>query len=106
MPNLIHKNISLKEYSNIKIGGEARYFLEFRNIDELKTGLAEWEKIKSIFTTPSPSSERRGTGVACQHSPDGQGHPLVSRYRLAGDADGGRIANSKKSFRPRFFHHQ
>ena len=61
MPNLIHKNISLKEYSNIKIGGEARYFLEFRNIDELKTGLAEWEKIKSIFTTPSPSSERRGT---------------------------------------------
>ena len=61
MPNLIHKNISLKEYSNIKIGGEARYFLEFRNIDELKTGLAEWEKIKSIFTTPNPSSERRGT---------------------------------------------
>ncbi|MDO8444420.1 MAG: UDP-N-acetylmuramate dehydrogenase [bacterium] len=43
---LIQHNISLKEYSNIKIGGEARFFLDFKNLAELKTGLAEWNELK------------------------------------------------------------
>lgn len=46
MSNLIQKNISLKEYSNIKIGGAARYFLEFKNLAELQAGLAEWQILK------------------------------------------------------------
>lgn len=47
MPDLIQQNISLSQYSNFKIGGPARYFLEFHNLEELKSGLAEWEEIKT-----------------------------------------------------------
>lgn len=46
MSNLIQQNILLKDYSNFKIGGPARYFLEFKSLEELKAGLAEWEEIK------------------------------------------------------------
>jgi len=45
MSNLIQQNILLKDYSNFKIGGPARYFLEFKSLEELKAGLAEWEEI-------------------------------------------------------------
>jgi len=43
--NLIQENILLKNYSNFKIGGPAKYFLEFHSLDELKNGLAEWGEI-------------------------------------------------------------
>lgn len=45
MSRLIRKNVSLKDYSNYKIGGDAKYFLEFHNLDELKKGLEQWQEI-------------------------------------------------------------
>lgn len=46
--NLIQKDISLAQYSNFKIGGPARYFLEFHNLNELENGLAELKILKQI----------------------------------------------------------
>ncbi len=51
--SLIKENVSLKDYSNFKIGGPARYFLESKSLDELKAGLAEWQRIKSADATVS-----------------------------------------------------
>lgn len=45
--SLIKENVSLKEYSNFKIGGPARYFFDFHSLDELKVGLTEWQQIKA-----------------------------------------------------------
>jgi len=45
MPKLIQENVSLKIYSNFKIGGPARFFFEFESLDELKIGLGEWREI-------------------------------------------------------------
>ena len=42
---MIQKDISLKSISNYKIGGTARYFLDFKNTEELERGLLEWKKI-------------------------------------------------------------
>ena len=45
--NILRQNISLKNYSNYKIGGDARYFLEVSNIAELINGLNEWKELSS-----------------------------------------------------------
>ncbi len=41
----LQRNISLREISNFKIGGRAKHFLDFKNIDELRQGLEEWNEI-------------------------------------------------------------
>lgn len=38
----IQKDVSLKDFSNYKIGGLAKYFFKISNIDELVEGLKEW----------------------------------------------------------------
>lgn len=46
-------NVSLKDHSNYKIGGESKYFAEFHSRDELTEALSEYKKIdpelKSVF---------------------------------------------------------
>ncbi|MFH1186958.1 MAG: UDP-N-acetylmuramate dehydrogenase [Candidatus Levyibacteriota bacterium] len=42
---IIQKNVPLKDYSNYKIGGPARYFLKVSDVKQLKEGLLEWRKI-------------------------------------------------------------
>lgn len=42
---ILKRNVSLKEYTNYKIGGKTKYFLEAKNIEELREGLIEWKKI-------------------------------------------------------------
>lgn len=42
---MIRTNVSLKEFSNFKIGGPAAYFLEVNSVDQLKEGLVEWRKM-------------------------------------------------------------
>lgn len=49
---MIKTNVSLKDYSNYKIGGPASYFLEVNSKNDLTTGLEEWDKLnlnKKIF---------------------------------------------------------
>jgi UDP-N-acetylmuramate dehydrogenase len=46
---MIQENILLKNFTNYQIGGPARYFLEFDNLDSLKAGLIEWQKISVDF---------------------------------------------------------
>ncbi len=48
MPNL-QTDISLKKYSNFKIGGNARYFLDVVSIDDLIKELANWHAISKDF---------------------------------------------------------
>lgn len=50
--SMIRKNVSLKDFSNYKIGGPASYFLEVASKNDLTTGLEEWDKLnlnKKIF---------------------------------------------------------
>ena len=49
---MIQRNVSLKDYSNYKIGGPAEFFLEVHSKDELIKGLNEWKQTglqKPIF---------------------------------------------------------
>lgn len=49
---MFQRDISLKEYSNYKIGGPAAYFYVVRNVEELKEAILEWRKLnlgKPIF---------------------------------------------------------
>jgi UDP-N-acetylmuramate dehydrogenase len=43
---IIQKNVSLKEYSNYKIGGIAAYFLDVSSTEELIEGLRQWQEMK------------------------------------------------------------
>ncbi|HYM65583.1 MAG TPA: UDP-N-acetylmuramate dehydrogenase [Candidatus Sulfotelmatobacter sp.] len=46
---MIRQNVSLKNYSNYKIGGNASYFLEVNSRENLLEGLREWENKGKIF---------------------------------------------------------
>jgi len=46
---MIQQNIPLKEHSNFKIGGPAKFFLDVKNSDDLIAGLREWGGRGSIF---------------------------------------------------------
>lgn len=46
----IQKDVSLKNFSNYKIGGSAKYFLEVFDLPELIYGLREWEKIREKYS--------------------------------------------------------
>lgn len=48
--DIIQKDISLKQYSNFKIGGIARYFLEVKNKEDLVSGLKNWQEISKNFS--------------------------------------------------------
>lgn len=43
----MQKNVSLKDYSYYRIGGNASYFFEFKNLDDLKRASSEWKTISS-----------------------------------------------------------
>lgn len=45
----LQTNISLKEYSNFKIGGNAKYFLNVTSVDDLTKGLEAWHQISKDF---------------------------------------------------------
>jgi len=47
--NLIQSNVSLREYSSFKIGGDAKYFLQVSSKEELVEGLKEWKNLSSKF---------------------------------------------------------
>jgi UDP-N-acetylmuramate dehydrogenase len=43
--SMLQKNVSLKDYSNYKIGGQASYFLEVNSKNDLINGLEQWDKL-------------------------------------------------------------
>lgn len=47
---MIKQNVSLKEFSNYKIGGNAAYFLEVSSKDDLIEGLREWKDLSKEET--------------------------------------------------------
>jgi UDP-N-acetylmuramate dehydrogenase len=46
---MIKQNVSLKDFSNYKIGGKAAYFLEVKTKEELTQGLRGWREIAKDF---------------------------------------------------------
>lgn len=42
---LLKNNIPLKDYSNYKIGGDAKYFLEVNSREDLVEGMGEWKNL-------------------------------------------------------------
>ncbi len=51
----IQSNIPLKNFSNFKIGGNAKYFLEVKSVEELIAGLRKWQEISKDF----PKEEKK-----------------------------------------------
>lgn len=51
----IQSHISLKDFSNFKIGGSAKYFLDIKSIDDLIAGLRQWHEISKDF----PKEEKK-----------------------------------------------
>lgn len=47
---MLKQNISLKDYSNYRIGGPAAYFLEIKSEADLIYGINEWEKVSKNFS--------------------------------------------------------
>ncbi len=45
--SILKTNISLKEYSNYRIGGEAKFLLEVKDEDEIRNGVSEFRKLNS-----------------------------------------------------------
>ncbi|MBI2026018.1 MAG: UDP-N-acetylmuramate dehydrogenase [Candidatus Levybacteria bacterium] len=70
MPTL-QTNISLSDFSNFKIGGNARYFIEVFSIQDLIEGLKKWHEISKGF----PKEQKRifvlGGGTNILFSDDG-----------------------------------
>ncbi|HOX40750.1 MAG TPA: UDP-N-acetylmuramate dehydrogenase [bacterium] len=56
--DMLKQNILLKEYTNYKIGGPAKYFLEIHSLDDLENGVREWE-----FTSQTLEMEARKTYI-------------------------------------------
>lgn len=46
---MLKQDVSLKDYSNYKIGGNASYFLDVQTKEELIEGLKSWHEISSSF---------------------------------------------------------
>lgn len=44
---MLKENVPIKDYTNYKIGGSARYFLEFHDEKELEQGIGEWLDLSS-----------------------------------------------------------
>src|SRR3989344_3954013 len=51
----IQRNVSLKNYSNFKIGGNASYFIEVSDIKELTGSLKKWREISKNL----PENEKK-----------------------------------------------
>lgn len=47
---MIKQNILLSDFSNFKIGGNAKYFLDVSNVQELIDGLKKWKEIPKDFS--------------------------------------------------------
>jgi len=60
---MIQQNVSLKDFSNYKIGGPADYFLEVFSREELIRGLKEWESICSSLPQPQRKLFILGSGT-------------------------------------------
>jgi UDP-N-acetylmuramate dehydrogenase len=52
---MLKQNVFLKDFSNYKIGGQARYFLEATNEADLIDGIKEWQAVSANF----PENEKR-----------------------------------------------
>ena len=39
------KNVLLKNYSNYRIGGPAKFFLRAKNVDEISKGIEGWRRL-------------------------------------------------------------
>ncbi|MFH1346948.1 MAG: UDP-N-acetylmuramate dehydrogenase [Spirochaetota bacterium] len=44
---LFEKNVLLKNYSNYRIGGPAKFFLRAKNVGEISKGIEEWRRLHS-----------------------------------------------------------
>ncbi|OGH06704.1 MAG: UDP-N-acetylenolpyruvoylglucosamine reductase [Candidatus Levybacteria bacterium RBG_16_35_11] len=85
---MIKKDISLKDYSNYKIGGLASYFLEVLSINDLVTGLKEWKEMKISNLNP-PFVLAAGTKVLID---DKDYNGLIIHNKISGiERDGNTI---------------
>lgn len=67
----LQENISLKDYSNFKIGGNAKYFLEVFSKKDLLGGLKLWQEISKDFSENKKEIFVLGGGTNILFSDDG-----------------------------------
>lgn len=68
---MIEENISLKDHTSFRIGGNARYFLKASGVDELIEGLREWREISKDFKDDQKKIFVLGGGTNLVISEDG-----------------------------------
>lgn len=68
---MIRQNISLKDYSNYKIGGNASYFLDIKTKEDLIEGIKEWREIEKSLATVEKKTFILGGGTNILFSDDG-----------------------------------
>ena len=68
---MLKQNVSLKDYSNYKIGGNAAYFFEVFSKDDLINGLKNWYEISLDFPVNKKEIFVLGSGTNVLFSDDG-----------------------------------
>ena len=68
---MFRQNVSLKEYSNYKIGGNASYFLEVKTKEELIAGIKVWKETSAGFSNSKKKIFVLGNGTNILFSDNG-----------------------------------
>jgi len=67
----LEQNVSLAPFTNYKIGGPARYFLEFKNENDLIGGMTKWQEIAKAEGLKADHIFILGSGTNVLFSDDG-----------------------------------
>lgn len=68
---MLRQNVSLKDYSNYKIGGNASYFLEVKTKEELMKGISLWRQTSNGFSGSKKKIFILGNGTNILFSDNG-----------------------------------
>ena len=80
---MFRQNVSLKEYSNYKIGGNASYFLEVKTKEELIAGIKVWKETSAGFSNSKKKIFVLGNGTNILFS-DNDFEGLIIKIALEG----------------------
>jgi len=68
---MLKQNVSLKDFSNYKIGGQAQYFLEVKKQEDLMEGVKEWQAVSKDLLENEKKVFVLGGGTNILFSDDG-----------------------------------
>jgi UDP-N-acetylmuramate dehydrogenase len=88
---MLKQNVSLKDLSNYKIGGEAAYFLEARKEQDLLEGIREWRAVSKDLSEDEKKVFILGGGTNILFSDEGFKGLVIKISLDSMTADGNRV---------------